>query len=202
MNRIEAIIFHERTADDLIAKSEEHRWEAARLTAEELESGKSQGQLAREIRKSKKHVWRMKEVWIHWGDAYKRHEIDGRSFSSLENEIGGLTRHAEVASKKNDDDDEIIDGELVDDNEYLEGAIIDISTGKPTTGDIVAARIRQQKDEIPLAEQAWRELCRINKRMLNLREFMRENKIHLDGPMSAVEKEVFTRLIHDIQEEW
>lgn len=68
--RIRSIINHEREAVEctaaagrMIALAEKHRWEAARLIVEELDSGKSQAQLAREIGKSQPHVHRMAKCW-------------------------------------------------------------------------------------------------------------------------------------------
>ncbi len=68
MNRVEAIIFHEHAADALQATRDEHRWDAARLIAEELASGKSQRQLGEEIGRDHKHVARMAKVWRTFGD--------------------------------------------------------------------------------------------------------------------------------------
>lgn len=58
-----AIRWHEQAADLLSERADEHRWEAARLISEELETGKSQRQLASEIGKSQPHVWRMNQCW-------------------------------------------------------------------------------------------------------------------------------------------
>lgn len=60
--RVHEIIQHEHQADDLVAEADEHRWEAARLIAEELAQGKSQRQLASEIGKSLRHVQLMATV--------------------------------------------------------------------------------------------------------------------------------------------
>lgn len=54
--RVQQIIRLEREADDA-------QWEAARLISEELDSGKSQRQLAREIGKSQTHVRYMVKCW-------------------------------------------------------------------------------------------------------------------------------------------
>lgn len=61
--RVQQIIEHEAAADELAAASDAHRWEAARLIADELAAGKSQRQLAAEIGKSQTHVSRMARVW-------------------------------------------------------------------------------------------------------------------------------------------
>lgn len=62
MDNIERIIRLEADADKLQAEADELRWEAARLIAEELDGGKSQRQLAREIGKSQPHVKYMAAV--------------------------------------------------------------------------------------------------------------------------------------------
>ncbi len=61
--RVRQIIAHEQAADALDVAADAHRWEAARLIAEELAAGKSQRQLAAEIGKSQTHVSRMARVW-------------------------------------------------------------------------------------------------------------------------------------------
>lgn len=62
-SRVAEIIDHERQADQLAAASDAHRWEAARLIAEELDGGKSQRQLAADIGKSQTHVSFMARAW-------------------------------------------------------------------------------------------------------------------------------------------
>lgn len=54
---------HEEEADKAQAASDHHRWEAARLIAEELAEGTSQRKLAAKIGKSHTHVRLMKECW-------------------------------------------------------------------------------------------------------------------------------------------
>lgn len=61
--RIAEIIDHERQADQLAAAADAHRWEAARLIATELASGKTQRQLAAQIGKSQAHVSFMARAW-------------------------------------------------------------------------------------------------------------------------------------------
>src|SRR5690606_33905695 len=57
------IIHHEAEADRLQGEADAHRWEAARLIAEELDGGKSGRQLAREINKTETHVRYMRKTW-------------------------------------------------------------------------------------------------------------------------------------------
>lgn len=71
--RVQQIIRLEREADDA-------QWEAARLITEELDSGKSQRQLAREIGKSQTHVRYMAKCWL-LRENYSFHS----SFSELYN---------------------------------------------------------------------------------------------------------------------
>ena len=63
LSRVQQIIEHEQRADELAAKAEEHRWEAARLISEELAAGKTQRQLGDEIGKSHEHVRLMSRCW-------------------------------------------------------------------------------------------------------------------------------------------
>jgi len=63
MSNIERIIELEKFIDGDAEQLESARWEAARLIAEELESGKSKAQVAREISKSEGHVRHMAKVW-------------------------------------------------------------------------------------------------------------------------------------------
>ena len=77
--RVEEIIFHEVEAEKLEAdatklgqEADGHRWEAARLIFEEISSGKSQRQLAREIGKSYEHVRIMAKTWNIFGKCQPR----------------------------------------------------------------------------------------------------------------------------------
>jgi hypothetical protein len=63
MSNVEKIKKLEAEADKLSAEYESNRWEAARLISEELASGMSQRELARQIGKSDTHVIRMRKCW-------------------------------------------------------------------------------------------------------------------------------------------
>jgi hypothetical protein len=66
-DKVREIISHEAQAEEAEASANEHRWEAARLISEELASGTSQRQLAREIGKDEKHVRLMRKCWESCG---------------------------------------------------------------------------------------------------------------------------------------
>lgn len=70
-DRVGQIIQHEQLADELQSKSDEHRWEAARLISEELADGKTQRELGREIGKSQTHVSFAAKTWDAFGADYQ-----------------------------------------------------------------------------------------------------------------------------------
>lgn len=63
LTRVEEIIRLEAQADRMADEADRAKWEAARLIAEEVQSGKSLRKLAGEIGKSHQHVDRMKRCW-------------------------------------------------------------------------------------------------------------------------------------------
>lgn len=63
MDRVSEIVRLEAAADVKDVEASELRWLAAELIVAELESGKSQRQLAREIGKTQQHVSRVKISW-------------------------------------------------------------------------------------------------------------------------------------------
>lgn len=63
--RVQEIIDHERAAVDHQTKSDEHRWEAARLITEEIASGTSGIAIAKQIGKTDTHVYRMRKCWLY-----------------------------------------------------------------------------------------------------------------------------------------
>jgi hypothetical protein len=72
MNRVAEIIRHEKEADKIQLKADDHRWEAARLISEELESGKTQKALAKEISKTQGHVSKCAALWKKFSDENDR----------------------------------------------------------------------------------------------------------------------------------
>jgi len=82
---------------DHLRRSDEHRWEAARLIVAELDDGKSQRSLAGEIGISQSHVSRMARVWQKHGESYMTHSLD-RTFSDIENEIARKPKAAAMAT--------------------------------------------------------------------------------------------------------
>jgi hypothetical protein len=65
--RIVEIIECEKQADQHVKISDEYRWKAAELIADELAAGMSQRQLAAEIGKGRAHVCYMNRVWLLFG---------------------------------------------------------------------------------------------------------------------------------------
>ena len=89
-------------------QANECRWNAAELIAAELKSGKSQRQLAEEIGKSQKHVFRANTLWKRHGDSYTNHSLtetysaelkSGKSQRQLADEIGKSQKHVCFAAK-------------------------------------------------------------------------------------------------------
>jgi hypothetical protein len=77
MTKVEEIAWLEREADRLGQQADDYRWRAARLIAEELDDGKTQRVLAKEIGKSQTHVSLMAQVWRDYQGNQKR------SFNSI-----------------------------------------------------------------------------------------------------------------------
>lgn len=68
VSRIDQIIEHESAAAKLeIKAADDHKWEAARLIAEELASGTTQRALAKAIGKKRPHIQRMLYCWERRG---------------------------------------------------------------------------------------------------------------------------------------
>src|SRR5258706_10246459 len=63
VNNVEEIIRLEADADKLDSEASDLRWKAAELIHAELQTGKSQAQLAMEIGKSQAHVSYMARCW-------------------------------------------------------------------------------------------------------------------------------------------
>lgn len=81
MNRIDEIIYHETAADAESSTRSAHRWQAAKLIYEEVESGKTKYKLAQEIGKSQHHVRWSARCW----DLVGKHYADGNEFSDFPN---------------------------------------------------------------------------------------------------------------------
>lgn len=127
MSRVEEIIKAEAEADRLQNETDAWHWLAAELIAAELDEGKSQRQLAREIGKSHQHVSRMVRCWhlkvtnptqaLDFNQVYNSPEVRGepKDLQSVyddpprmtNTEAAQLIRNAEAAipdSEKNWDD--------------------------------------------------------------------------------------------------
>ena len=115
-----AIRWHEQAADLLTERADVHRWEAARLIASELESGKTQRALAAEIGKSPIHVSYMARVWRDHG---VHHGVQERSFDSFYQEVKAKPPAPELpAPEPEPDEQDTVEGELVDEpDEVLSG---------------------------------------------------------------------------------
>jgi len=83
--RIEEIIWCEGQADQLDMEADGLRWTAARLIAEELDTGKTQRVLGEQIGKSHAHVGYMRQVWVRNGNL-GGHSAS-RSFDSYYQEV-------------------------------------------------------------------------------------------------------------------
>lgn len=84
--RIEEIIWCEGQAAELARDSEELRWTAARLIAQELDAGRTQRDVAADIGKSQRHVGYMFQVHKIAGE---KHTSQERSFDAIYQEIMG-----------------------------------------------------------------------------------------------------------------
>ena len=128
-DRVQQIIKLEAEADQAEATASEIRWEAARLIWEELQSGKPQRQLAREIGKSQGHVSKCSAMWERyadspenrpvWRDAYRG--VSGKPDLEPGTTVHGWAVTAEKAIRKiheagpnalNDDDHMLLAGIL------------------------------------------------------------------------------------------
>jgi len=75
----------EAEADQTEGRTDELRWNAARLYAEELEAGTSSRDLAEAVGKSHTHVLRMRAIWREHGPGYERRKpgVSGAPFSRI-----------------------------------------------------------------------------------------------------------------------
>lgn len=100
---VAAIRWHEEAADLLHERGDYHRWEAARLIAEELEGGrKTQPQLATEVGKSQQHVSQMRAVWDVYGDRFNNPDSknDLQSFNFLYKRAPRILRDRDAESRR------------------------------------------------------------------------------------------------------
>jgi len=79
-DRIDRIVVHEKLADEAGRSAEEHRWRAAELIWDELNSGTPARALARQIDKSDTHVRSMARTWER-----KLKLADNRPFNEIYN---------------------------------------------------------------------------------------------------------------------
>lgn len=76
-DRVAEIKWHEAQAEDLAQRSDTHRWRAAELIVAELETGKTQRALAKELGMPQPRVNEYARVWrTHGGDTHVYQSFD------------------------------------------------------------------------------------------------------------------------------
>lgn len=107
MNHVQEIIKLEAEAEKLAdqqaataAKYEQNRWRTAELIYAELQTGKTQQQLADEIDKGRTHVVYMNAVWTrHLGDTPEDRPRFNEAYQAAKDHVTVEERHAQLAVK-------------------------------------------------------------------------------------------------------
>jgi hypothetical protein len=187
VNRVEAIIYNERAADELQAKADEHHWEAARLIAEELDTGTRQRELARQIGKSRIHIQRMIKCW----NVREGGSLGSRSFNQVYHspEVRGpAPQEPSRELEPYREDPEIVDAVIVDDE----------TPNVPDLSVADIARLRRDfEDSLPPAQRTRDKLDRSNRLLLDVRNDLR-NGVRLDDPLSSGIAESHLRITAEI----
>jgi hypothetical protein len=175
MSRVSEIIRSWAEYERLRGESDQWGWLTAELISLELNDGKGQRELGREINKDHKHVAFMARSWQLWGP---RSPSERPPFNKAYH-----SPKVRGSREPTNPPDAITDHE---------------PTNPPMTNAKAGQLIRQANDAVPTEERAWDELRKANGSLIGFRDYLRRDVIPR-GVIAEGTIEAFRELVSEIE---